>query len=304
MPRRIKRPAIAAALATSVVMAANAHATTWVEVEHTCPIGGEEFTAMEVASNSYFGSRPDGRRYGPLPIVPVTECPSNGLPLFDDFSDEELALLEPAIAMPEFVSMRASETQRYRVAWLMEQLGRAPVDIASTLLVATWEADGNFDQKTRYQGEYVMLVTGIERTEENADSWFFLHTRAANALRELGYFEEAANLITRINREEYFPDDTEIRGYVEQYFANLGALVAEENYVVEPANMVPTYQAAMRCGLALPLPTASEVPVCESEEVIELIEDFEIEDDEGNDLEGRAAFEYLRNQRSAANEGS
>lgn len=302
------RPAVrtVAAMACGTVglgLSCTTAATTWVEVEHTCPIGGEEFTALEVASNSYFGSRPDGKPYSPLPVTPIPECPGNGLLLFDEFSQAELNLLESAITSQEFAALRAVDTPRYRTAWLMERIGEADTDIAYQRLVAIWEADGNTDLKIRYQAEFVTFATGIPRTEDNAGAWLLVNARAANVLRELGYWEESLTLIDRINLPAYMPEDAEETAGIAEYFAGLRALVAERNYSPEPANMIPETEAIFRCGIAVPELTASEWPVCQSADMQERIAEFEVEDDSGEELRGREAFEYVHRRSMSENAG-
>ena len=298
----MNRPFLAAALGASSIAIAipmSANATTWVEVDHICPIGGEEFTALEVASNSYFGSRPDGKPYGALSIIPITECPGNGLPLFKDFDEAELAILETAITAPEFIDMRTSQTPRFRVAWLMEQLSAAPADIAYQLLVATWESDSNADQKIQYQTDFVARATGLDRASNDDGTWLNLNARAVNALRELGQFDEALALLHHIGQAEFLPEDEETRtGYL-SYFADLRTLIGEGNISLEPATMIPQDIALLRCAIAQPALTASELPICNSDEVQEGIADFEVRDEEDRELRGLEALQYIQARRLA-----
>ena len=71
--------------------------------EMTCPVGGERFSAWQPAMYSTYGARPDGRPYSYLPFpLPVPECPSNRLIVFDKFSEQEIGSLSLLIGTPEY----------------------------------------------------------------------------------------------------------------------------------------------------------------------------------------------------------
>lgn len=253
-----------------IATASPAAATTWFEEKFTCPIGGEKFTARVVGSNTTFGSRPDGKSYSPLPIYPITECPKNGLLLFDEkFSPADLAILEPAIASAEYQAMRAAETPRYRVWWLMKKLGRDPYATAWQLMQASWESDGNFDRKVRYQAAYIAAATALKPDPAKLPVWGIYQARAANALRELGHFDKALELIDRIDKPEYLPAEADNAKYARQYLNNLRVLIGEKNPFNEPVTMVEQYSAARRCELAEPPLSPSEVTACAAPDLAE-----------------------------------
>ncbi len=272
-----------------------AGATTWFEEKFTCPIGGETFKTSVVMSNSTFGQRPDGKRYSPLPVYPVVECPDNGLLLFkEDFSEEELALLAAAIATDEFQAMRKQETQHYRVWWLKKQINLDPVSQADSLLVASWETDHDAQRKIRYQVEFVNLVMAMTRSEENAVDWFWLNMRAINAMRELGYFAEGLARLNRVMAPKYLPsDDSDIENA--KFFGDqLRALLEQENPYKEPANLVPAQIAIFRCVAPVSSLTEVEYSACASEPVQTEIEKFSYKPEDGELLHGEAAIRAAR----------
>lgn len=276
-------------------------ATTYFEVKHVCPIGGEKFTAQEVGSNSTFGQRPDGKPYSPLPVVPYVECPSNGFPIFQEkFSNDDIAVLTPAVASSEYQSSRSSETQHYRVWMLQKVVGAKPGALASTLMAAAWETDGNGPRKIRYQKQFVAAVADLDRSADE-EAWFWLNLRAGNALRELGQFEDAGARLDLVASNLGVLEDAELRPQVAAFIDILKQLVAEGNSASEPVGAVPDDVAAFRCVIEQSSLSPSEVTICRSESMITTIEAFETESDQGP-LKGAEAVREMHRRFDQASE--
>lgn len=256
------------ALLLSALFVTPVEATTVVEGKFVCPVGGEKFKAMAIASYSSWGQRPDGRAYGTLPIYPIIECPKNGMLLIDDkFTDAETQVLNSLVPSAEYQTMRASETPHYRAWWLKAKIGRDGFEQASMLLQATWETDKDFDRKVRYQAAFVALATALPRDDKHADDWLFYNLRAANALRELGYFDKALSLLDRVDKPQFMPIDTKDAEGARYLITALRVLATEANPVSEPANMIPEQAAALRCEQPRPPLSPVEVTACEKPEL-------------------------------------
>lgn len=267
-------------------------ATTYYEVKHVCPIGGEKFKAQEVGSNTTFGQRPDGKPYSPLPVVPYVECPSNGFPIFQQkFSKDDIAVLAPAVASSDYQASRSSETQRYRVWTLQKLLGAKPGALASTLMVAAWETDGDAPRKMRYQKQFVAAVADVDRSADE-EAWFWLNLRAGNALRELGQFEDAGARLDLVAANLDVLEDAELRPQVATFITLLKQFVAERNPASEPVGAVPDDVAAFRCVIDQASLSLSEVTICRSEPMITTIAAFETESDQGP-LKGAEAIREM-----------
>lgn len=182
-------------------------------------------------------------------------------------------MVASAVSDPEYQAMRASESQHYRAWWLRKRLQYDVYDQASSLLQASWESDDNFERKVRYQIAFVAAATALKRRPDKADVWHVFQFRAANALRELGHFGKAAELLNRIDQPDFLPTDSQKRKYAEEAIAQLRLLIAEQNPASEPANMIPDSQAAWRCELANPPLTAVETAVCEKESLQDMRRD-------------------------------
>ncbi|MBX9644910.1 MAG: hypothetical protein K2W91_12525 [Novosphingobium sp.] len=250
-----------------------AQATTWMQTKIKCPIGGKSFNANEMASNSYFGQRPDGRPYSPSPIPPIQECPDNGFVIFDEkFSKDELAKLTSLVSSPEYQAMRTSESQHYRAWWLMKQVGRNPYSLAMRLMIASWEVDELPATKIRYQKAFVAAVMALEVDGSRRQDWFWLRLRAANALRELGRFAESDKLIDATMAPENLPEEADQKEGAVQLATGLKALNHDRNAKAEPANLVPARMAIELCkeaGLS-----AAEQVACDGPEVKEAREEL------------------------------
>ncbi len=300
MAQRKKLPQLLMTVAVVVLFASPALATTFVKQKFVCPIGGEKFEANVVASNSTFGQRPDGKPYSPLPVYPIVECPQNGFLLFDEeFTSDELQQLRIAVESAEFQAMRATDTPHYRAYWLKEKVGREPLQKIWSLTQAGWETDQDWDRKVRYKAALIAEITSLKRTEDNADSWFWYNLRAANALRELGYYGKADALLDRVYQTDQIPADEDNAKNAAFFVEELRALIAEENPVVEPANLVPSEIAAFRCVVPHSVLSSSELKACESKEIIDAIESVTAKDG-GQKLNGSAAIKYIKSKREVA----
>jgi hypothetical protein len=240
-----------------------------------CPIGGKSFSYTTTASYSSWGSRPDGKPYGSWDFpLELPKCPDNGLVIFDEFKKDDLAKLEPLVASQEYQSLAARETNYYLAAWLMQRLGRDPVDVAWMLVQASWQADGRPELKARYQAEYVDRIRALPKPADDA-IWLVMQGRAANGLRELKRFEEARQLLDSLplapldvpipaekvgattpsglgkqvlNFEE-IQEAKRKRGFL-AYFHDLSELIEHRDARSEPLRMIPPREAAERCAAA------------------------------------------------------
>jgi len=267
----VMRKGLTFMLAALAAVPAPALATTVFPQDFTCPIGGEKFQDIVVGSYSSWGSRPDGRRYGTLPWVPLPKCPGNGFLLFkDDFTPEEIAILTPMVESAEYQALRDAETQHYQLWWLMRALPDTdPARLASALLVASWQADGDPARKTRYQQAFIKAAEALPTDSED---WFIYNLRAANARRELGEFDAAEARIAALDAApEGTPQDPDERAYLEQFITGLRALVAERNAAAEPTNLIPPREAVERCiGDSADL-SATERDACATPDHVEAI---------------------------------
>lgn len=276
------------------------YATTYAPVRRTCPIGGEKFESYEMMSNSYFGSRPDGKPYSPTPVGRIPECPQNGFIIFDDeLTPTELARLTPLIATAEYRALRQAETQYYRAWWLLSRSGRNDRYLeAAFLLTASWQSDDDPVRKARYQAAFVTAATGLTRDGGNTERWFSLNLRAANALRELGRFDEAAARLDSLDRQDILPREKEALAGARFWIDGLRGLVRTRNRASEPLALMPANMVAWQCldGKADPTERAR----CDEPKIVEAIREAK----EANAAASAAASEAAAAATDAASAAS
>ena len=237
----------------ATMMAAPAVASTFAPVTTACPVGGKRFTYQGYASYSTFGGLPDGQPIGSAQFpIEIPQCPDNGLVLYRDFDKATIARLTPIVLGPEYQALRKGETRYYLAQWLETKLGGAEPQIAPLLLAATWEAKNGADpaQASRYNAEFVKRATALPDDPATLRS-LALKARAANALREMGRFEEAETLRASLTvlptmgaKDE---DGAESREGWTTYLAQLRPVIARRDPSRAPIDLIGEREAQVRC---------------------------------------------------------
>lgn len=220
-------------------------AGTPVSQQMTCPVGGERFIHQTTASYTTFGQRPDGKPYGSwrFPLA-LPECPKSGLVMYRAFTRDERARLPALLADPVFVDLRRDQTAYYRAAWLEHALQPRSSVTAWLLLNASWEADDDSLRKARYQDEFVDAVT-ILGPDAAPMERFDLQVRAANALRELGRFDQAAAALKAVPRQALDGDPD--RPVWTAFLNGMDRAIARADRSPEPLDLIPARIAAEYC---------------------------------------------------------
>lgn len=230
-----------------------AHASTYVEQKVKCPVGGKTFKYMALASISEWGALPDGMPLGSGTFpVELPQCPTNGLVMYRDFTPQDIAKLTTYIEGPEYQALRAAgETPHYLAYQIAKVLGDPrPYWL---LLAAGWEAknrDEHGARARRYNEEFVAVVRALPAEAATFES-IALRVRSANALRELGRFEEAEALRESIRiapdaggtGQEAAENRTGWDGLVKA----LAAPIARKDQSRAPIDMIGDRRAIFRC---------------------------------------------------------
>jgi hypothetical protein len=224
-------------------------------VPMTCPVGGEAFTGPSLMHYSTFGALPDGQPIGSIDFpVLMPECPGNGMIIYDKFTPENATKLAPFVASPAYKAMRDSETSYYRAHWLAKSAGNSE-QAAWLLLSATWQAkktDPTGEQARRYNSEFVAIVRGLPADASSFPS-IALRARAANALRELGRFDEAEAMRASVTMapDAGGPEGKRNREGWGDYLARLAPPIARKDNSREPIDIADERMAVSRCLNAL-----------------------------------------------------
>lgn len=241
------------AVSAALLLATPLAASTYTEVEKTCPIGGKKFKFMELMSISTYGRMADGMPIG-SGIFPIDlpKCPDNGLVMYKDFSKADLAVLKPVVASAEYQALQRKETVYFLAAWLAEKLGEQD-QVAGLLLSATWEAknqEPGGELARRYNEAFLARVAALPADNRSFES-IGLRVRAANALRELGRFEEAeamrAAIVIPADAGGTDPDAADNREGWKQYLGMMAAPIVRRDASRWPIDLRDEISAAGRC---------------------------------------------------------
>lgn len=217
----------------------------------TCPVGGESFSPYRATHYSTYGQRPDGRPYSYMPMpLPIPECPTNKLVVFDDFTPAEVETLAGLIAGSDYAALVQRENAYYRGFWLAGRLQRPAGTRLGLLNAAIWaEAPGRGDpargdpaRAARYRETLVREVERLSH-DEAAEDRLWLQVRATNALRELGRFEAAERM--RIGTRALAATISDAAGTT--VLDRLAPVIARRDASVEPLDMIPEIEAARIC---------------------------------------------------------
>lgn len=252
MPASFKRPAaIAATLCTAALTPAPASATRFFTQDYVCPIGGEKFRHESYSNHVRMGGRPDGKPYSMATMPrPIPVCPQNGLPMYRDFTPEELPRVEQLILDPDFTALE-EETSYFRAAWLMDRLGdKDRKQHAFFLLMASWQADGEPQRKAAYQRAFIKAVDALPDASHDSD-WISLTLYAANGWRELGEFKRARKSLT-VARKAWQARQYEDLGKgaieaMEKRLTDLETLIVRKDSASEPLDLLFPPNAANVC---------------------------------------------------------
>lgn len=228
-PRGLVRragPALVAGLAALLAFAPPARAVTYAFQDYTCPLDGRPFSQGLPTPGRPLGSRLDLKPWGPVvapAVLPV--CPDSRFVLWKhQFSDEELARLRPFVASPAWQAIRDTETDYYRVARLRQWLGDDPVEVAFTLLYATWEVDEAPERYARYAQEALGAIDQALAASDAANAsrpgspsvapppdderLATLRLVAVELQRRLGRFDQAGARLDRLAARAPFTEGT------------------------------------------------------------------------------------------------
>jgi hypothetical protein len=233
-----------------VLPAVPAPAGTPTTQRMTCPIGGGAFNFATTASYSTWGARPDGRPFGSWHFpLDLPECPDNGLVVYDQFNEADLARLRPLVASAEYQALRRSgDTPYYRAYWLMQRMGAPATDALWMLVQASWQTDGAPALRRRYLEELVERSPSLGEPRDLTT--VAVRARVINALRELGRFDEAAAMLAATPVETIAPDSSTVRSTADWrgHYRRLGIVIARGDASVEPLDMIPRREAEQRCA--------------------------------------------------------
>jgi len=212
-----------------------AGAMTFSEVEVTCPLGGEVFTATLARSGTKFGTFLDFRAFGPIASpTPLAKCPANGFVVYkEQFSDDELRRLKPYVESKDYQILQEKQTNYYLAANLQSYLKEtSKQQIARTLLQATWEVESR-EQYLRYANEALLAFKqALNEDYSKKNEWLTDQLIAGELERRLGQFAEAKKRFLMLSGREKVSNGT-VNKMIKLQLQLLEAKDSEPNLVPE-----------------------------------------------------------------------
>ncbi len=190
------------AILTSIFLVAPLVASAGIPVETTltCPIGGEQFSITDTASCSQFGERT--MSFAPIStcdfVTRLPQCPQNHLPMYKDFSEDELAILREFMVSETYDSM--VDRSRYYMAYIIERQlgGGGEVSPFWLLLNGLWYDPENTFSDPEYLSEF-LAEARAEISKESEENRPFVQSIAAFVQMKAGDHSAARALMSAAN---------------------------------------------------------------------------------------------------------
>jgi hypothetical protein len=157
----------------------------------TCPVGGEEFTTTGTASCTTMGRTMSFR---PLTscdfITRLPVCPSNGLPVFDEFTEDQVAELATFLKTTEYEKIKMLPPWQRAYA-LAVHLGQSGTETAFWLMQNSmwYETESFFESQEALDQLLHEAEFELKRAPEEARP--FMNSVFAYALAYAGRLEES-----------------------------------------------------------------------------------------------------------------
>ena len=178
-----------------------------------CPVGGEKFTVTRTASCTTFGRTMSFRPYTSCEFITrLPVCPSNGLPMYQEFTADQVTELTTFVEAPSYATLKDLSPWQ-RAYGLSVHLGQSGTETAFWLLMnAMWyEADVFFESDVALNQLLQEAEFELERTpEENRP---FLNAILAYALTHAGRIDEANEKLESARKAPDTPD------YLQKYIS-------------------------------------------------------------------------------------
>jgi hypothetical protein len=186
---------------------------TPIKVNKICPVGGEEFTVTGTASCTTMGRTMSFRPYTSCDFITrLPVCPSNGLPMYQEFTQDQIVKLTSLIATPDYAALRELPPWQ-RAYGIANYLGQAGSSAAfGILLSAMWfETVPFFESKSTLDQFLAEAELELERAPEANKPIF--NAILAYALASAGRIKESDE---RLDQARQAPDISE---YLQAYIS-------------------------------------------------------------------------------------
>ncbi len=187
------------------------------EEEVICPVGGEKFTVIGTMSCSTMGRTMSFRPLTSCDFVTrLPVCPSNGFPMYQEFSGEQITSLEKFTKTDEFEVLRQLPPWQ-RAYGIALNLGQSGTETAFNLLLsALWYESGEFLESEEAVSQLMKEAEDI-LLRADAETRPFLNAILGYMLSAVGRFDEANIMLNNAASAQSAPD------YLLQYISAIQA---------------------------------------------------------------------------------
>lgn len=192
-----------------VVLSQSAQAGWPIENETECPVGGEKFKTTTTASCSYFGGRPF-MSFKPISscdfVTRLPVCPKNQLPVYRDFSDEDVDRLRKYIRGKEYKAQL--DQSRYYRAYRIEEFLNSADDSHSQfylLLNGLWYS---YVENTNRDYFDAFFAESEDRlTDDSRDGWAYEMAIVAYFRYWVGDAPRAIQMLDRVKATSNYEEE-------------------------------------------------------------------------------------------------
>ena len=174
--------------------------------EIKCPIGGEKFNITGTGSCSTFGGSQDFLLQVQTScdfVTKLAQCPSNKLPLYKEFSDEEVSKLEDYIKSDEYKNYQ--DKSRYLLAYKVDSFLNGTTEPQASNFYLLWNG----------------LKFDRSKTLENEEYMDIFHASSNAKLIEKNEGPENSYIRALLAYTHYYQNDNDgARGYLTTIKAN------------------------------------------------------------------------------------
>lgn len=178
----------------------------------TCPVGGEEFTITTGSMCSAQGRTMSLRHNSSCDFVTrLPVCPENGLPVYQQFSDEQILMLQEFMRSPEYQALLSLPPWQ-RAYGIARHLDQAGTDTGFAIVInAMWYETGPFFENADFPVHF-RDEADRELQRMRAGQQPYLQALLAYVLSNAGRVEAANTYLDRVEAVPDLPDD--LRRYI------------------------------------------------------------------------------------------
>jgi hypothetical protein len=201
-----------------VACATVSHAGIPITNKHSCPVGGQKFESVGTASCSTFGLTQDFYFRRPSSCDFVTrlpQCPDNKLPLYKEFSKEEIAWLKGYLGTADYQAVR--EQSRFYIAKKVDDFlvskGSTPTMDFGYLLGGLQHDRANTETNPEYR-QWVIEAAQAHLAKAKTDDAPFIRLILAYTHYLGAQFDEASLHVQAVKDDPATKDKELLRAYV------------------------------------------------------------------------------------------